>query len=93
MKVFDAAVTVRVEALPIVNVGTESVEALGMVVNVQEVLEQDKAPGAGSPAISSDAEHVIVFVPSVLCVTVVVPDAMLHDEFLEMEYLSDVFLS
>ena len=44
MKVLDAAVTVRVEALPIVNVGTESVEALGIVVNAH-VPEHDISPG------------------------------------------------
>ena len=84
---------VMVPELSIVKVGTVIVDFLGMVVSVQFVLGHESGPGAGEPAISNDAEHAIVFVPSALCVTVVVPLAIVQYEFFAIEYLSDRFLS
>lgn len=84
---------VIVPELPIVNDGTVIEDALGIVVRVQFVSAQLNAPGAGDPPISRDAEQAMVFVPSALCVTVVVPLAIVQEEFLAIEYLSEVFLS
>lgn len=91
--VLEAIVMVIVPVFSIVNEGTDIVDALGMVVRVQLVSGQLNAPGAGDPAMSRDAEQFMVFVPSALCVTVVVPLAIVQEEFLAIEYLSDVFLS
>lgn len=84
----DAIEMLNVQELPMVIVGMVIVDALGIVVRVQLVSGQLNAPGAGDPPISNEAEQFIVFVPSALCVTVVVPLAIVHEELTPMEYLS-----
>jgi hypothetical protein len=77
-KELDAIDMVIVPALPILKDGTVMEDALGIVVRVQLVSAQLNAPGAGDPAMSNEAEQAIVFVPSALCVTVVVPLAIVQ---------------
>ena len=87
------AVMVIVPAVSMVNAGTVIVDALGIAVSVQLVSAHERSPGPGSPGIVRDAEQVIVLVPLAVCVTVVVPEAIVHVEFFAIEYCSDDVLS
>ena len=72
----DAAVTVNVPDVPIVNDGTVIVDTLGMVVRASVLSPIVIVPGRydSEVDVERDAEHTIDSVPSLLCGTVIVPE-------------------
>ena len=93
MKALDAAVTVNVALSSIVSVGMVRVDALGIVVNTHVPLHDNGPAPDGDVAMSIEAEHDIVFVPSVSCCTDMVPEAMVHVLPAVKVYRSLVYLS
>ena len=79
--VLDAICIVMDPEEPIVKLeGSVIEDALGIVVRSQVPLH-DISPGPYEPSgILTDADRLTVFVPSLLCVTVVVPDLSSKDE-------------
>ena len=93
VNVFEAAVIVSVALCSIVSVGIVREEARGIVVNAHVPLHDRGPAPEGDVAMSIEAEQDIVFVPSVSCVTVVVPEAIVQvfpavSVYRSLEYLS-----